>query len=184
MAKKNISSQEDILEVAKILLLEEDITKFSMRKIAQKADIAVGTLYNYFDNKEEILLALAAEFWKEQMQQFPMAMSKGQSFEEEMRILYHLLKTAFVDFQEKWIVLLRSLHLHHELESEYHSRLEQVIKMRLDVYFVKKWKFISKEEFSKLIFQNMLIALESSDDYGVALQKMIEIIIMSEEGEK
>ena len=36
-----------------------------MKMIAQEADIAVGTLYNYYDNKKELFLEVLEKSWQE-----------------------------------------------------------------------------------------------------------------------
>jgi len=36
-----------------------------MCSLAGKAGVAAGTVYNYFSNKDEILLALTEEYWRQ-----------------------------------------------------------------------------------------------------------------------
>lgn len=50
--------REDILEVSRTLLIKHGFGKMSMRKIARKADVSATSIYLYFQNKDELLLAL------------------------------------------------------------------------------------------------------------------------------
>lgn len=50
---------------ALILFEEVGYSKVSMRKLASQVGIAVGTLYNYFSNKEELYLEILIESWKD-----------------------------------------------------------------------------------------------------------------------
>lgn len=54
MRKKTIS-KEEIVVLAEEILREEGLEALSMRKIACKAEIAVGTLYNYFPSNRSLL---------------------------------------------------------------------------------------------------------------------------------
>lgn len=50
--------REDILEVSRSILVKNGFGKMSMRKIARKADVSATSIYLYFQNKDELLLAL------------------------------------------------------------------------------------------------------------------------------
>jgi AcrR family transcriptional regulator len=51
----------EILAAAARILAEKGYANTTTREIAEAADVAEGTLYNYFANKREILLAIAQE---------------------------------------------------------------------------------------------------------------------------
>lgn len=50
-----------ILEAAAVVFAQNGYANTTTRAIAEAADVAEGTLYNYFDSKREILLAVARE---------------------------------------------------------------------------------------------------------------------------
>jgi AcrR family transcriptional regulator len=58
-----------ILEAAEAVAAESGASKASLQAIAERAGVAVGTIYNYFNDKEELLEALFArrreEFYAE-----------------------------------------------------------------------------------------------------------------------
>jgi AcrR family transcriptional regulator len=53
--------RSEILAAAARVFARQGYTNATMREIADEADMAEGTLYNYFDGKREILLAIASE---------------------------------------------------------------------------------------------------------------------------
>lgn len=59
-------SREEILLAARNRMMQYGIQKTTMSEVAQDANIAVGTLYLYFKNKEEIVLAIAEECRRQQ----------------------------------------------------------------------------------------------------------------------
>lgn len=62
MQRLDTAKREAILDAAKQRLRQYGIKKTTMQEIAEDAGIAVGTLYLYFKNKEEIFLAVVEDF--------------------------------------------------------------------------------------------------------------------------
>lgn len=56
--KKKARTKQVILKSAHRLLDSKDYNEITMEEIAESSDIAVGTLYNYFSSKADLLLAL------------------------------------------------------------------------------------------------------------------------------
>lgn len=56
-----MSLRDEIVEISKELLLKDGFSKISMRKIAKRADVTATSIYLYFKNKDELLLALIEE---------------------------------------------------------------------------------------------------------------------------
>ena len=52
-----------VLEAAVQVLAEEGATRFTTARVAEKAGVSVGSLYQYFPNKAAILFRLQSEEW-------------------------------------------------------------------------------------------------------------------------
>jgi len=59
--KKKKKSEEKIKKAAKEIFLSKSYSETTMEEIAEKAEIGVGTLYNYFKSKDEIYIAIMFE---------------------------------------------------------------------------------------------------------------------------
>jgi AcrR family transcriptional regulator len=55
----------DILEAAVQVLSREGARRFTTARVAERAGISVGSLYQYFPNKEAILFRLQADEWRQ-----------------------------------------------------------------------------------------------------------------------
>lgn len=62
--------RRQILDAARICVLQAGFHGSSMQQIAQVADLSVGQIYRYFDNKEAIIAALAAQDIAEKRERF------------------------------------------------------------------------------------------------------------------
>jgi AcrR family transcriptional regulator len=56
--------QARILETAQTMLAQEGEQGLQMKQLAQRADVALATLYRYFPSKDHVLGAIALERWK------------------------------------------------------------------------------------------------------------------------
>lgn len=61
----SVTTKEAILQVCCDIVTSKGLSAVNMRSVADKAQIALGTLYNYYDNKDELLLATVEEIWKD-----------------------------------------------------------------------------------------------------------------------
>lgn len=60
MAKKlDINTKEKILKAVEHLIAKSGVNKFSLRDIAKKANISLGTLYYYYKSKNDLIIDLA-----------------------------------------------------------------------------------------------------------------------------
>lgn len=60
-----ITSKEEIMLVCRRIAAEKGLKALSMRAVAGECGIAPGTLYNYFTDKEELLIAAIASVWQD-----------------------------------------------------------------------------------------------------------------------
>lgn len=60
-----ITSKEEIMLVCRRIAAEKGLKALSMRAVAGECGIAPGTLYNYFSDKEELLISAIASVWQD-----------------------------------------------------------------------------------------------------------------------
>lgn len=61
--KKRVISKEYLLEVAHTIALQEGPESLSIRNVAKHAKISVGSVYNYFESKEDLTHSLIDNIW-------------------------------------------------------------------------------------------------------------------------
>jgi len=81
--------RESILDAALHCFVERGFYGTSIPEIADKADIAAGTIYHYFDSKEALVNALF-RLWKTSIAQRVLtAFPQGASSREQFRTMWH-----------------------------------------------------------------------------------------------
>lgn len=58
-SERRNNTKRSLLESARALVEERGSDRISIQEITQRAEVATGTYYNYFDNKHQIFLAVA-----------------------------------------------------------------------------------------------------------------------------
>lgn len=59
---RSLQRYEHILDTAEALILENGYDAMTTNAIAERADVSIGSLYQYFPNKDAILLALSERY--------------------------------------------------------------------------------------------------------------------------
>ncbi len=85
MQKLDEAKREAILSAAKQRLRKYGIQKTTMQEIAKDAGIAVGTLYLYFKNKDEILIASMEELAKQHILDMEKILNSSNSPPEKLK---------------------------------------------------------------------------------------------------
>ncbi len=118
--------QDEILACARKRMLHYGIQKTTMQEIARDCGIAVGTLYLYFRNKEEIVLAIARQYQEQHAGAAEGILASNLPVEEKFR-RFLLEKFHFIaDFTEsnahskEFSALL--LELEPECTRQWHDR--------------------------------------------------------------
>ena len=62
---KFVSSKEEILNISKNIILKDGFSAFNMRMIADKCNISVGAMYNYFKSKSDLIISTVESIWLE-----------------------------------------------------------------------------------------------------------------------
>src|SRR5258708_37026825 len=55
------SKRDQITRATRDLIFEQGLQDISMSQIAQRAEVGMGTIYNYFERKEELVFSLYSE---------------------------------------------------------------------------------------------------------------------------
>lgn len=62
--KSKTIDKEEILNHCRQLIMEQGLDNINMRNVAKRCDIALGSLYNYFPNKNALLIDVIRDVWQ------------------------------------------------------------------------------------------------------------------------
>lgn len=103
MPKVIADIKDKLLIVAKDILVQEGYERLSMRRVASRCEVAVGTIYNYFPNKEALLAGIMADDWVACIEQIRTKITNTMSFEEGMVTIYDSIAEFIVQYRQVWL---------------------------------------------------------------------------------
>lgn len=165
MRKKDDTLRDTLLIAARSIADTEGIDAVNIRTIAQKVGIATGTMYNYFSSKDEILLALTEEYWKQTLLEMRTVIT-ADSFCEQLKEIFVFLRERIDQSAGKLMNSLGSLEIAGQtrmasmqsaLEDALIQRMAQDTAIRKDIWNEQ----FTKEQFARFVMGNMIMLLKA-----------------------
>lgn len=178
-----ITSKENILEAAKDMILAGKENSLNMRAVAKNCDIAVGSIYNYFPTKADLVIAVIAEIWKEIFHSFSIEETKddflilvediADSIRRGKEIYPGFFRkhASYIEDKGKGSSVMDAYFKHIE-EALYHTLLNDK-KIRKDIW---KDDFTAKD-FASFVFRCLRTDFMQEQDNSEFLKQLIVRIV-------
>lgn len=180
MTKQIVNPQSLILCTSKKILIEKGYNQLNMRAVAKECGISIGSIYNYYPNKSELVVTMMTEYWDDFFNYFD---------ELEKLDLFPCLRAMFFKL-DKFVSIFKEVWLKPELykakdasiekgikkEKEYLLRIQNFIEIKLEEKF-HSLSDISKNELSTFIISNFMSMLRNKqftyDSFEKILKKLL-----------
>lgn len=107
-AERKARNRETLLAAARKVFAEKGLGAATVRDIVRETDLATGTFYNYFTDKEEIFRALLEEFSMRARAAVRSERLRGGTIEERLENAYRAYFRLVVEERELFAVLVRN----------------------------------------------------------------------------
>jgi AcrR family transcriptional regulator len=176
--------RELILNEAKKILENEGYSQVSIRRVAKECDIAVGTIYNYFPTKKELIIEMMTDFWEEYFYDIEPILSSQAEFYTKLKKLFLDLAQFIKRFREIW--LRRELYSTPDYietglirENIYIQRLIVIIEEMLikEVYHKENVQRFNPNKMASFILMNFITMVQTPYfDYSFFERILKEVI--------
>lgn len=168
-----ITSREAILKAAKKIAYKEGIYKLNIRSVASECGVSIGSIYNYFPTKDDLVIEVIEDFWKNIFERGMCDCEKNlcfiQFYEEIYIRFYDYLKIFKNNMLNQISFLSKSIkEIRSTKEAQYVDRIKMVMLYHLEMdEGIKRdiWneKF-TKEKFIEFVLQNMILMLKANQE--------------------
>ena len=185
MRRKDLERRQVLLECAQKIECTEGVDAINIRRLATEANIAVGTVYNYFESKDDVLFALTEEYWKNALLELRGCLTAKRFSEQTVQLLV-FLRSKMTDCGE---ILMKSMHdnpdsgrarmtsMQRELKRSLLELLQSDETVRSDVWN----EGFTQEAFADFVLMNLLTLLQQkSGDTGVLLEVINRVLYEGE----
>jgi len=122
--KRASRTKKKLKEAALDVFSEKSVDAATVEEITQKADLGKGTLYQHFEDKEQIVITLVEEAVEHLIEILRAYTSEPRTLEQMLEHLLNAHYEFFVEAREEFILLFQGKLL-LKLESETLDELEQ-----------------------------------------------------------
>lgn len=177
MRKKDQETQAALLASARRIACTNGVDAINIRNIASDVGVSVGTVYNYYDSKQAVLLALTEEYWQRVLEELRESVT-ATCFPDQIAEIVFFLRSRMNDCAE---ILMKSLHefsepgkermaaMQQSLNQAILRRLQEDKMVRVDVWNDE----LTMEAFVDFVLQNILLLLQQK---GRDMGPFIEVI--------
>lgn len=83
--RPKIITNNDIITCAEELIKNEGIKKCSMRRISKELEVAIGTIYNYYKSRDELLLEIFEISWSRTLKSIDQDIDSSKSVIDQVK---------------------------------------------------------------------------------------------------
>ena len=98
----SVTSREQLLAAAKEIAARDGIAAVNIRAVAARCGVSVGSIYNYFATKAELVVAVIEDFWLAAAEDMRMAGDRSD-FLSCFEAVFRRLQDYLSDFEENWL---------------------------------------------------------------------------------
>ena len=139
----------------------------NIRRLAAVCGVSVGSIYNYFPAKSDLVAAVVGDFWREAIHGVPWP-TEAIRFEEFVAMLYARLYEHFQTFEQDWLVQLSAMDRQErarskQTEAQYFAHMRQGMLAVLaadETIAPGVWDdVLAPEALVELVFEQLLAGL-------------------------
>lgn len=167
---KSVTSKEELLAAAKHIVYQEGLDQLNIRRLAKECGIALGSVYNYFPSKSDLIFGVIEDFWMHMFHDDLCAMNQPMSFPDFFEEVYEKLCVSLNEFETN---LLKQLSLlssdekakGRQFEEKYWEHMQKgfyhCLAQDRDIDSSLWTDVFTREQFSQFVFTNMMSMLRS-----------------------
>ena len=168
--REKARQKNEILEAARNLFSEKEFHNVSMQELADKAEFAVGTLYNFFKNKEALYGALITDMTEQYHATILQALEGEDDTEEKLRRFVVAKGDHFRENKE-----LVRLFLSVTRQSKYIGLVKLAAEVRQrQIQFLDTLAAV----FDKGVREGCFAAIATSRHLAIALDSLINTLLL------
>ena len=112
MSTRPSTSKEELLDAAFEIACEKGLSGVNVRAVAAKCGVAVGTVYNWYPAKSDLISDVIALFWREALKDCMPKAAECGDFIEFCEELSCRMARAFSKFHDGWLAEIASMRAH------------------------------------------------------------------------
>jgi len=94
--------KDEYLKIAKRIILVDGFQALTLRKVAKESNTALGTLYNHFDNKADLVANVMVADWQKYLEETKKKCESIKDQKKGLSIIYQMIRDFSNDYRSVW----------------------------------------------------------------------------------
>lgn len=154
---KNV--KEDLLSEGKKQLLSNGYLNLNIRNITKECNIGTGTFYNYFKNKEQLVIDILTSDWDYILNKSNAIIEDNISFKEKLIIISNNINSFLKNYRLIFSELAKHTSKNHYVIDPMYNTLEKIIDIHIEKGEITPP--ISSKKFSYFLLNNLILISRS-----------------------
>ena len=185
-----VTSREQLLAAAGEIAAGRGLAGLSIRALAARCGVAVGSIYNYFPTKADLVAALVEDFWRRTAHRTASTPLPGEAFPDYVGRLYGDLRASVEQFRAGWAAQLSALEPEaleqgRALERRCFVQMKRGLSSALEQSGAPAWGGPAAEAgpFVDFVFRNLLALLREGEPDCAYFQRVLGALTLEKERE-
>ena len=182
---RTVTSREQLLAAAKEIAYGQGLSQVNIRAVASKCGVAVGSIYNYFPTKADLIAAVIEDFWRQAAHMESCVPGPGELFPAYVGRLYSELRRNLSAFQSGWLSQIAALGADERqkgraLEEKCFEHIKRGLLHALEGCPSASPLLADAEgqsAFVDFVFRNLLLLLRRGDSDCTYFQQILEALL-------
>lgn len=158
--RQKCTSKEEIEKAAFEIAVRDGLDRVSIRKLAGACGIAVGSMYNYYPDKEALIDAVAEAFWGKILQDQEKLYRRGMGFTAFLEQYYSFLYSRLLHYDRSWLTQMnRKKSKLQETMQLFALVLEEDARVNPAIWNME----LNRESFLNYVFVNLTALLQAGE---------------------
>lgn len=165
LRKRDETLRDQLLTVAREIVSTSGAEALNIRELASRTGVATGTIYNYFENKDEVLLTLSEEYWRKALAELKTQL-QPERFSDQLKHICAFLTERIKDTRGNLMKSLGGARLDgiqrmRGFQSLVIAELTALLTLDEQIRPNLWTAEFTRERFSKFVFDNLLASVSS-----------------------
>ncbi|MBS4539439.1 TetR/AcrR family transcriptional regulator [Clostridium sp. D2Q-11] len=103
MARVIENPKQLILSKAKEILYNQGYHKLSMRALSKACNIALGTIYNYYPTKKDLIIEMMTDYWQNYLDSVHKIVKSNTNIYIKLNNIFNELEAFIRSFRQYWL---------------------------------------------------------------------------------
>lgn len=142
------------------IAIREGVDHVSIRKLAGACGIGVGSMYNYYPDKEALITAVAERFWDKILEDQERVYRRGMCYTMFLEQYYGFLYGRLSRYDKSWLAQMNGRTKRQEAIHLLREVLDQDERINPSIWNME----LNQDAFVEYVFVNLMALLQAGEN--------------------